>query len=107
LDTLIIAKPARDYPWLQQHKSEVAITRLVAKLLEVALSFAREGRVGDGKDLAPYLSQLVLHPLKGRLQDTRSIHKPECIEPIRELSAMDGAFVVKRRGVMDSACRYL
>lgn len=117
LDTLIIAKPARDYPWLQQHKSEVAITRHLAKLLEIALRFAQEGRegsaigatfvLGDGKELDPYLRQLVLNPLKGHSQATRSIHNPEFIETIRELSAMDGAFVVNRRGAMDSACTYL
>jgi len=117
LDTLIIAKPARDYPWLQQHKSEVSITRHLAKLLEIALRFAQEGRegsaigatfvLGDGQELAPYLRQLVLNPLKGHSQAVRSIHNPDFIETIRELSAMDGAFVVNRRGAMDSACTYL
>jgi DNA integrity scanning protein DisA with diadenylate cyclase activity len=117
LDTLIIAKPGRDYPWLQHHRSEVAITRHIAKLLEIALRFARQGRegsaigtifvLGDVKELTPYLRQLVLNPLKGHAQDARSIHNPEFIETMRELSAMDGAFVVNRRGVVDSACTYL
>ncbi len=117
LDTLIIAKPGRDYPWLQHHRSEVAITRHIAKLLEIALRFAREGRegsaigtifvLGDVNELTPYLRQLVLNPLKGHSQDTRSIHNPEFIETMRELSAMDGGFVVNRRGVVDSACTYL
>ena len=117
LDTLIIAKPGRDYPWLQHHSSEVAITRHIAKLLEIALRFAREGRegsavgttfvLGDVKELTPYLRQLVLNPLKGHSQDMRNIHNPEFIETIRELSAMDGAFVVNRRGAVNSACTYL
>ncbi len=117
LDTLIIAKPGRDYPWLQHHKSEVAITRHLAKLLEIALRFAREGRegsaigtifvLGAGKQLAPYLRQLILNPLKGHSRDKRSIHDPEFVETLRELAAMDGGFVVNRRGVVDSACTYL
>jgi diadenylate cyclase len=117
LDTLVIAKPARDFPWLQHHKSERAVTRHLAKLLEIALRFAREGReglsigttfvLGDRTTLAPYLRQLILNPLKGHAQATRSIHNPEVLETLRELSAMDGAFIISRRGVVASAGTYL
>jgi hypothetical protein len=27
LDTLVIARPARDYPWLQRHKAEMKVSR--------------------------------------------------------------------------------
>jgi len=117
LDTLVIAKPARDYPWLRHHKSEVAVTRHLAKLLEIALRFAHEGREGssigtifvlsDRSQLAPYLRQLILNPLKGHSQAARSIHNPDVLETLRELAAVDGAFVVNRRGVVDSAGTYL
>jgi DNA integrity scanning protein DisA with diadenylate cyclase activity len=85
--------------------------------LEIALRFAREGRegssigtifvLGDRTTLTPYLRQLILNPLKGHAQATRSIHNPEVLETLRELSAMDGAFIVSRRGVVDSAGTYL
>jgi DNA integrity scanning protein DisA with diadenylate cyclase activity len=117
LDTLVIAKPARDFPWLQNHKSERAVTRHLARLLEIALRFAREGRegspigtifvLGNRNTLSPYLHQLILNPLKGHAQATRSIHNTDFLETLRELSAMDGAFVVNRRGVVDSAGTYL
>jgi diadenylate cyclase len=117
LDTLVIAKPARDFPWLQQHKSARAVTRHLAKLLEIALRFAREGReglpigtafvLGDRTTLAPYLRQLILNPLKGHAQATRSIHNSDVLETLRELSALDGAFIVSRRGVVDAAGTYL
>jgi diadenylate cyclase len=117
LDTLLIAKPARDFPWLQQHTSARAVTRHVAKLLEIALRFAREGRegvaigttfvLGDRTTLGPYLRQLILNPLKGHAPATRSIHNPAFLETLRELAAMDGAFVVNRRGIVDSAGTYL
>jgi DNA integrity scanning protein DisA with diadenylate cyclase activity len=108
LDTLVIAKPARDYPWLRHHKSEVAVTRHLARLLEIALRFAHEGREGasigaifvlsDRSQLSPYLHQLILNPLN---------HNPDFLETLRELAAVDGAFVVNRRGVVDSAGTYL
>ena len=117
LDTLLIAKPSRDFPWLQHHQGERVVTRHLAKLLEIALRFAREGReglsigttfvLGDRTTLMPYLRQLILNPLKGHVQATRSIHNPEVLETLRELSAMDGAFIVSRRGVVDSAGTYL
>ena len=117
LDTLIIAKPARDFPWLQHHKSERAVTRHLAKVLEIALRFAREGRegvaigttfvLGHRTTLAPYLRQLILNPLKGHAQPTRNVHNPDVLETLRELAALDGAFIVSRRGVVDSAGTYL
>ena len=117
LDTLVIAKPARDYPWLRHHKREVAVTQHLARLLEIALRFAREGRegspigalfvLGDHSMLSPYLRQLILNPLQGHPQAARSIHNPDFLETLRELAAMDGAFVVNRRGLVDSAGTYL
>jgi diadenylate cyclase len=117
LDTLVIAKPARDYPWLRHHKGEMAVTRHLARLLEIALRFAREGRegssigalfvLGDRSMLSSHLRQLILNPLKGHAEAARSIHNADFLETLRELAAMDGAFVVNRRGVVDSAGTYL
>lgn len=117
LDTLLIATPARDFPWLQHHTGARAVTRHFATLLEIALRFAREGRegvaigtifvLGDRTTLRPYLRQLILNPLKGHAPVTRSIHNPAFLETLRELAALDGAFIVSRRGVVDSAGTYL
>lgn len=117
LDTLVIANPERDYPWLRHHKNEIAVTRHLARLLEIALRFAREGRegfpigaifvLGDLTKLSPHLRQLILNPLKGHHQRTRSIHNPDLLETLREFAAMDGAFVVNRRGIVVSAGTYL
>jgi DNA integrity scanning protein DisA with diadenylate cyclase activity len=114
---LVIAKPARDYSWLRHHKSAMAVTQHLARLLEIALHFAREGRegssigaifvLGDRRTLSPHLRQLILNPLQGHAQAARSIHNPDFLETLRELAAMDGAFVVNRRGVVDSAGTYL
>jgi len=117
LDTLVIAKPERDYPWLRHQKSEVAVTRHLARLLEIALRFAHEGRegssigaifvLGDPSILSAHLRQLILNPLQGHPQPARSIHNPDFLETLRELAPMDGAFIVNRRGVVDSAGTYL
>ena len=117
LDTLVIAKPARDYPWLQHHQGERGVTRHLARLLEIALHFARQGRegssigtifvLGDSRALSPHLRQLILNPLEGHAQAARSIHNPDFLETLRELAVMDGAFIVNRRGIVESAATYL
>lgn len=91
--------------------------RHLTRLLEIALHFAREGRegspigtifvLGHRNALSPYLRQLILNPLQGHAQAARSIHNPAFLETLRELAAMDGAFVINHRGVADSAGTYL
>ena len=59
------------------------MTRYLARLLEIALRLAREGRegspigtifvLGDRSTLSPHLRQLILNPLKGHPQASRSI----------------------------------
>ena len=63
--------------------------------------------LSDRRQLSPYLRQLILNPLQGHTQAARSIHNPDFLETLRELAALDGAFVVTRRGVVDSAGTYL
>jgi DNA integrity scanning protein DisA with diadenylate cyclase activity len=74
----------------------------------------REGRpigtifvVGDAKQLTPHLRQLVLNPLEGHPKSRRNIHDPHFLETIRELAAMDGAFVISRTGTVESAGTFL
>jgi len=63
--------------------------------------------LGDRSTLSPHLRQLILNPLRGHAQAARSIHNPDFLETLRELAVMDGAFVVNRRGIVDSAETYL
>jgi DNA integrity scanning protein DisA with diadenylate cyclase activity len=121
LDTLLIANPQRGFPWLQKDRLEKTqahiATREFARILEVALRLAAEGRegkaigtafvLGDVDPLSPYLRQLILNPCKGHPKKDRNIHEPDFFETIRELAALDGAFVVDRKGVVESAGTYL
>ena len=115
LDTLVIAKPARDYPWLRRH-NDMAISSHLARLLEIALQLARQGRegkpigtifvLGETSEVAPYVRQLILNPLQGHPEEARSIHNPDLIETLRELAAMDGGFIIGTSGIVESAATY-
>ena len=117
LDTLLIANAGRDYPWFRQTNiSDVRglfSSREVARILDIALRLAAEGRegkpigtlfvLGDESKLEQYRRQLVLNPFKGHPQRDRSIHNPEFFETIREFSGLDGGFIVNSRGTVLSA----
>lgn len=121
LDTLLMANARRDFPWFRKRNIDdirrVFSTRELARSIELALRLAAEGRegkpigtifvIGDVEQLAPYLRQLVLNPCAGHLQRDRDIHNPEFFETIREFAGLDGAFIISKRGVVQSAGTYL
>ena len=120
LDTLLIANAGRDYPWFRNGNiadiQGLFSSREVARILEIALRLAAEGRegkpigtvlvLGDESKLEPYCRQLVLNPFKGHPQRERSIHNQEFFETIREFSGLDGGFIVSRKGTVLSAGTY-
>ena len=81
------------------------------------MRLAREGRegrplgtvfvIGEPDKLTPYLRQLVLNPCEGHPQKSRNIHDDVFFESLREFAALDGAFVVNNRGIVESAGTYL
>jgi len=122
LDNLLITNPRRDHPWLRDRslgelEGKLLRSKEFFKLLEIALRFAQEGRegraigttfvLGDVSDLDPYLRQLILNPCKGHPQRLRNIHSRHFLEVLRELAALDGAFIVNLRGVVERAGSYL
>lgn len=121
LDTLLIANAKRDFPWFRQRNIDdirgVFATRELARILDISLRLASEGRegkpvgtifvLGDETQVEPFLRQLVLNPCAGHPQRDRNIHQPEFFETIREFAALDGAFFVNTRGVVQSAGTYL
>jgi DNA integrity scanning protein DisA with diadenylate cyclase activity len=121
LNMILLNKPPNQLPWLRKHSIECVRGRIpwvtLGRILQIALQFASEGRegrsigttfvIGDATNLAPYLRQLIINPCEGHPRRVRNIHNPEFLESLRELSALDGAFVIDRDGVIESAGTYL
>jgi diadenylate cyclase len=121
LDTLLIANPRRDFPWFRGQSAprvrSIIGPEVFARLVSIALRFAREGRegrsigttfvLGDPGQMAPYLRPLILNPCEGHPRRQRNIQNPEFVETLREYTAMDGAVVVNPKGVVESAGTYL
>lgn len=121
IDTLVITNPRRDFPWIRSEDFGIAgravPTNVLETVLQVALGISvggHEGKpvgttfvIGDARTLDSHLRQLILNPCEGHSSRVRSVYNPEFIDTLRELAALDGAFIVNRKGVVESAATYL
>jgi diadenylate cyclase len=82
-------------------------------LIRIALELAHEGRegrpvgtmfvLGDTTNVLKYAQPMVLNPFKGYADSKKNILDPKLKETIREFAALDGAFVIRRNGVILAA----
>jgi DNA integrity scanning protein DisA with diadenylate cyclase activity len=121
LDTLFVARPRSSFLALPArtltHEIPQTIMTVVERVLHIAMIFGSEGRegrpigtlfvIGVTQELEPYLRQFVLNPCAGHPPSSRNIHSPEFLETLREFSALDGAFVVSTKGIVESAGTYV
>lgn len=120
LDNLLIANPQRDFAWFKgghRGKSKLPISQEFIRLIEIALRFANEGRegksigtvflLGDPQELNSIARPLILNPCHGHPKKSRSIYDPDFVETMREFSALDGGFLIDRKGVVEAAGVYL
>lgn len=83
----------------------------------ISAELSKEGReghpigtiflIGDAKAVLSKSTQLILNPFEGHPPAARVITHPEIRETVKELSPIDGAFVVNGNGVVEAAGRYI
>ena len=86
-------------------------------VLGICVELGREGRegkavgllitLGEDQSVLERSHQLVLNPFEGHSDDDRCILLPAARRALSEFSGMDGAFVIRRDGVIMAAGRYL
>jgi DNA integrity scanning protein DisA with diadenylate cyclase activity/mannitol/fructose-specific phosphotransferase system IIA component (Ntr-type) len=93
-------------------KPEV-LERLLALAGEIAVE-GREGKptgtifvVGDTNTVNGFVRQLIINPFRGYSEAERNILDPGLGETIKELAAIDGAFIITGDGIVLSAGSYL
>lgn len=97
---------------------ERRVTREVLRsVIELAIEIAREGRegrkigtmfvVGDEERVMDFSRPLILDPLQGHAPELKKVDDLNMWETIKELTQLDGAFIVSNDGVVLSATRYL
>ena len=90
---------------------------VLRSVIELAIEVAREGRegrkigtmfvVGDEDNVMRFSRPLILDPLKGHDPEVKKVDDSNMRETIKELTQLDGAFVISDSGVVISATRYL
>ncbi|MDR2845071.1 MAG: diadenylate cyclase [Puniceicoccales bacterium] len=118
LDTILIVDVAGEFPSiLSSRGNELLPAGVSAEVLERALGIAtelavegREGRpvgcilvVGDRAQINPHVKPLILNPFYGYNEEDRNILSPFMDETVKELSSIDGAFIINGDGVIESA----
>jgi diadenylate cyclase len=117
-DTLVVVDIEREFHSLltgstadllpEDVKPEV-LERVIAVATELAVE-GREGRpvgclfvVGDTEKVIALTKPLVLNPFYGYKEEDRNILNPFMDETVKEFSSIDGAFVIRGNGVVESA----
>jgi DNA integrity scanning protein DisA with diadenylate cyclase activity len=121
LDTLMVIEIGEEHEMLVGSESQ-DLTQNVSpevfdKVLDVAIQLANEGRegkpigtllvLGDEKEVAHYTEQLIINPFRGYPEDERNILDPNLTDTVKELAAIDGAFIIRGDGTILSAGTYL
>lgn len=117
-DTLVVVDVEREFQTLltgstadllpEDVKPEV-LERVIAVATELAVE-GREGRpvgclfvVGDTEKVEKFTKPLVLNPFYGYKEEDRNILNPFMDETVKEFSSIDGAFVIRGDGVVETA----
>ncbi|MBZ0135054.1 MAG: diadenylate cyclase [Planctomycetes bacterium] len=96
---------------------ETVLPEVFERALQLMLEMSEEGRegkpigtvmiLGDEELVRDMTQQLTINPFRGYDESERNILDPALEETVKEFSALDGAFVVSRAGVLLSAGAYL
>ncbi len=116
-DTVVVLDVEREFASLRAGQADLlppdvkpeVLERVVAVATELAVE-GREGRpvgclfvVGDAERVVKLTKPLVLNPFYGYKEEDRNILSPFMDETVKEFSTIDGAFVLRGDGVVESA----
>ena len=90
---------------------------VLERVINIAAELGSEGRegkpvggmfvLGDTEHVAPLTRQLILNPFRGYAENERNILDSQLEETVKELASIDGAFIIRGDGVIESAGTYL
>ncbi len=98
-----------DQPTIDEHIKRAVFHRVLSLALDLG-QHGREGRrvgalfvVGATKQVLEYSEQMILNPFKGYEEKHRNILDLSMTETVKEFSSLDGAFVIRGNGVVETA----
>jgi DNA integrity scanning protein DisA with diadenylate cyclase activity len=120
-DTLVVLDVGDEFETMhlpeQLSRSKKVDSKVFEATLTMALELANEGRegrpigsifvVGDAEEVLRYSRQIIINPFEGHPVTRRNILDPHLRETVKEFSSLDGAFLIRKDGVLLAAGRHL
>jgi DNA integrity scanning protein DisA with diadenylate cyclase activity len=101
----------------EEGRPEGVQSEVVDRVIELAAELGSEGRegrpvgalfvVGDVERVLEFSRQMILNPFRGYPDHERNILSPDLRETVKELASIDGAFVIRGDGVVETAGAFL
>ncbi len=122
LDSLFITQIGREYEmYFTSDTPEAAASQIKPEVLErvvnIAIELGYEGRegkpvgalfvIGDTERVMSMSRQLILNPFRGYSEEERNVLDPALEETVKELATIDGAFLIRGDGVIETCGAYL
>jgi PAS domain S-box-containing protein len=105
-------------PWISAFLKGTDISEEVfEEVYTLSLELSREGRegkpvgttfvIGSASEVLARSNQLILNPFEGHPRSSRNVTNEDIRETVKELSQIDGAFVISGDGTIEAAGRYI
>jgi len=98
-----------DQPSIDEHIKRAVFHRVLSLALDLG-QHGREGNrvgallvVGDARHVLEHSEQMILNPFKGYHEKQRNLLDAQMTETVKEYSALDGAFIIRGNGVIETA----
>lgn len=116
-DSITVVDIEREFQTVLTTKSDMLPTsvkpEVIERVLAIATELAVEGReghpvgclfaLGNAEKISEFSKPLILNPFYGYKDEDRNILNPFMDETVKELSSIDGAFIIRGDGVLISA----
>jgi len=116
-DSIVVVDIEREFRTVLLEKSDMLPSsvkpEVIERVLAIATELAVEGReghpvgclfaLGNTEKITEFTKPLILNPFHGYKDEDRNILNPFMDETVKELSSIDGAFVIRGDGVLISA----
>ncbi|NOZ69591.1 MAG: hypothetical protein GXP46_10220 [Deferribacteres bacterium] len=121
LDTMVVMEIGKEFEMLTSDRiidfTKDVDPKVFEEVVRIAVEIANEGRegkavgtsfvIGDAEEVMEHVRQMILNPFKGYPEEKRNILNPELKETIKEFAQLDGAFIIKRDGTVETAGAFL
>lgn len=121
LDTLFILDLDKEFEIFAlsqlEDLKEIVRPEVFQRVLSLAITLATQGRegkpvgtcfiMGDSDEVLAHCEQMVINPFRGYPENERNILDPRLEETIKEFALLDGAFVIRGDGIIETAGTFI